>query len=184
MALFERLPVEGTWGQLKEACFASVLSAVILSFNKEADMVDSERKRDAKIPLVQVSRDSDSKVVLEMLDTLGVPALHEVIQRAEELRTQKLEGAKQDFLARVKAEAEGLGLSLADLAPTTQSARRGRKPKEDTGTRASPPVKYRGPNGETWTGRGRQPNWLGAMEDQGRHRNEFLVDKGQQAEAV
>lgn len=147
-------------------------------------MVDPERKRDAKGHFVQVGQESDSKDVLGMLDALSVPALHEVIQRAEELRTQKLDGAKQDFLARVKAEAEGLGLSLADLAPTSQPARRGRKPREDKGTRASPPVKYRGPNGETWTGRGRQPNWLGKMEAQGRHRDEFFVDKAQQPEAA
>lgn len=36
-------------------------------------------------------------------------------------------------------------------------------------------VKYRGPNGETWTGRGKPPNWLVNLEKQERKRTEFLV---------
>ena len=36
-------------------------------------------------------------------------------------------------------------------------------------------VKYRGPEGQTWSGRGRAPNWLVALESQGRHKDEFLV---------
>ena len=36
-------------------------------------------------------------------------------------------------------------------------------------------AKYRGPNGETWSGRGRAPNWLETLEAQGRKRAEFLI---------
>ena len=36
-------------------------------------------------------------------------------------------------------------------------------------------AKYRGPNGETWSGRGRAPKWLEALEAQGRKRAEFLI---------
>lgn len=39
-------------------------------------------------------------------------------------------------------------------------------------------VKYRGPNGETWTGRGKAPNWLVNLEKQhDRDRSEFLVSR-------
>ncbi|MFT3848096.1 MAG: H-NS histone family protein [Propionivibrio sp.] len=43
--------------------------------------------------------------------------------------------------------------------------------------KAKPAVaaKYRGPNGETWTGRGRAPKWLEALEAQGRTRAEFSI---------
>ena len=41
--------------------------------------------------------------------------------------------------------------------------------------RTPAPVKYRGPEGQTWSGRGRAPNWLVAMEAQGRHKDAFLV---------
>ncbi len=37
------------------------------------------------------------------------------------------------------------------------------------------PVKYRGPAGQTWSGRGRAPTWLVALEGQGRNKDEFLV---------
>ncbi|HPT50785.1 MAG TPA: H-NS histone family protein [Accumulibacter sp.] len=43
-------------------------------------------------------------------------------------------------------------------------------------TRKTVAAKYRGPQGETWSGRGKAPNWLTSLEAQGRHRNDFLVD--------
>ena len=36
-------------------------------------------------------------------------------------------------------------------------------------------AKYRGPNGETWSGRGQAPKWLAALVAQGRKRDEFLI---------
>jgi DNA-binding protein H-NS len=36
-------------------------------------------------------------------------------------------------------------------------------------------VKYRGPNGETWTGRGRPPGWLAALEAQGANREVYRI---------
>ena len=36
-------------------------------------------------------------------------------------------------------------------------------------------AKYRGLNGETWSGRGRAPKWLETLEAQGRQRAEFLI---------
>lgn len=34
---------------------------------------------------------------------------------------------------------------------------------------------YRGPNGETWSGRGRAPGWLAALESQGQSRDAFRI---------
>lgn len=39
------------------------------------------------------------------------------------------------------------------------------------------PTKYIGPNGEKWSGRGLLPRWITELERQGRHREEFLVEK-------
>jgi DNA-binding protein H-NS len=36
-------------------------------------------------------------------------------------------------------------------------------------------VKYRGPNSETWTGRGLAPKWLEKLETAGHSRTEFLA---------
>jgi DNA-binding protein H-NS len=41
------------------------------------------------------------------------------------------------------------------------------------GLKAAP--KYRGPNGETWAGRGLAPRWLSALEKKGKKRDSFLI---------
>lgn len=41
------------------------------------------------------------------------------------------------------------------------------------GQKAAP--KYRGPNGETWAGRGLPPRWLTALEKKGKKRDGFLI---------
>src|SRR5262252_5086426 len=37
--------------------------------------------------------------------------------------------------------------------------------------------KYRGPNGETWAGRGAMPRWLAQAIKEGKKREDFLIDK-------
>ena len=37
--------------------------------------------------------------------------------------------------------------------------------------------KYRGPKGETWTGRGRAPRWLVGLEAQGKKRENYLIQR-------
>jgi len=39
------------------------------------------------------------------------------------------------------------------------------------------PPKYRGPSGETWTGRGAKPRWLAAAIKGGKKIDDFLIDK-------
>lgn len=41
------------------------------------------------------------------------------------------------------------------------------------GRKAEP--KYRGPDGETWAGRGLAPRWLTALEKKGKKRESFLI---------
>ena len=40
---------------------------------------------------------------------------------------------------------------------------------------ASVAAKYRGPNGETWSGRGLMPRWLSALVAQGQAKDSFLI---------
>lgn len=61
-----------------------------------------------------------------------------------------------------------------DAAPAKGGrGRKGRKPSAATGKKVAP--KYRGPNGETWTGRGRQPGWVAAALGAGRTLDEMLI---------
>src|SRR5262245_52280669 len=39
------------------------------------------------------------------------------------------------------------------------------------------PPKYRGPSGETWSGRGARPRWLVAALKRGKKLEQFLIDK-------
>ena len=38
-------------------------------------------------------------------------------------------------------------------------------------------AKYRGPDGETWAGRGAMPRWMAAAIKEGKKRDDFLIDK-------
>jgi len=112
--------------------------------------------------------------------------IQDLQKQAAELRTREF----RKTLAEIVAQMKAFGISLEDLrvalkkdggsgASTAGPARRGRPPKSTAdsagGTRKPAPIKYRGPGGETWTGRGKQPRWLKAMADAGRSAEEFRV---------
>ena len=118
------------------------------------------------------------------LDRMTVPQLTTLIAAAEAKRRDKLEDARAALRTEMERKAAELGISADDLfstagqqAPAEQRAgkngRRARKQRDDTGTKRA--AKYRGPNGEEWSGRGRMPNWLAALEAEGRGREEFLI---------
>lgn len=115
---------------------------------------------------------------LKALETLSVPELNQVLKRAQSLKDAKLDSAKQDFLSRMKAEGEQLGLDLGSLFGGPAPAKRGRKPAgEPKSARAPVAAKYRSLTGDEWSGRGRMPKWLQAAEADGQNRDEFLIDK-------
>ena len=120
------------------------------------------------------------------LDRMTVQQLTTLIAAAEAKRRDKLGDARAALRAEMEQKAAELGIAFGDLfsasgqqAPAEQAAgkngkrTRTRKPRDDTGTKRA--AKYRGPNGEEWSGRGRMPNWLVALEAEGRGREEFLI---------
>ena len=46
------------------------------------------------------------------------------------------------------------------------------KPRRGPAKGYKAPIKYRGPNGQTWTGRGKLPRWI---KDSGKDKEEFKV---------
>jgi DNA-binding protein H-NS len=85
-------------------------------------------------------------------------------QKIEEARRQQ----KSEAIAQVKALMAEHGLTLADLG--TRSAAAPRK------TARKVPPKYRHPDtGESWSGRGLQPNWLKAALAAGAQLSDFKV---------
>lgn len=108
-------------------------------------------------------------------------------KQASEIRTREFDKTVQEILAKMNA----FGISIKDL----QGKRAAGKGKTDAGkrkkvtrlagsaagkgksTRAGTVVapKYRGPNGQTWSGRGLMPRWLAALVAQGQSRDQFLI---------
>jgi len=138
-----------------------------------------------KLAIEQVVVDADQVRVdldklLESLEGLGVVALREVVQRATVLIDERTEGEKRSFIEEVTARAQALGMSLADIVgkvmpESVRPVAMGGKPAKSVGKRTSPAVKYRSPSGETWTGRGRTPQWLVSLEAEGKKREDFAV---------
>ncbi|EXI64331.1 MAG: H-NS histone family protein [Candidatus Accumulibacter sp. SK-11] len=93
-------------------------------------------------------------------------------QRA--LLEKQIEEARQAEVSDAIAQARKLisehGLTAADLGFKVAGA--AAMPMK---AKVAVAVKYRGPNGESWSGRGKAPNWLTSLESSGRDRNEFLV---------
>lgn len=89
-------------------------------------------------------------------------------QLEREYRAQRNVLDKQIYEARKSQQAEVLAkirllMSEHDLRPDDLGVPKKIKKIKQGGSVAA---KYLGPNGETWTGRGRQPKWLGENREQ------------------
>ena len=126
----------------------------------------------------------NADVPADDLDRMTVQQLTTLIGAAEAKRRDKLEDARAALRTEMERKAAELGIALGDLfstpeqqAPAEQAAAknetRARKPRDDIGTKRA--AKYCGPNDEEWSGRGRTPKWLAALEAEGRGREEFLI---------
>ena len=129
-----------------------------------------------------MSDHDDAKVGAVDLDGMTAQQLTALIAAAEAKRREKLDEARVALRAEMERKAAELGLSAGDLfaqtAPqeTTGQGTRRRRPRSDASAKRAVAVRYRGPNGEEWSGRGRTPRWLVALEAEGRNREEFAVE--------
>lgn len=107
-------------------------------------------------------------------------------KQASEIKTREFDKTVQDILAKMQA----FGITLKDLQPPKTRGAKGKgKTAKVTGTpkvkregatpkvKSTTPVaaKYRGPNGESWSGRGLTPRWLAALVAQGQSKEAFSV---------
>jgi DNA-binding protein H-NS len=108
----------------------------------------------------------------------------EKLQRqAQEIRSKEFTSTVQDILAKMQA----FGITAKDLktAKLGKPAKAGRgKSKATVSAKAAKgskragiviAPKFRGPNGETWSGRGLTPKWLAILIAQGRSKDEFAI---------
>ena len=120
------------------------------------------------IKLDTLSSDDRIKLIEEIFDTLTPQELSRVRDAAEQKRKSRLEDAKAAVLEEMQGKLNELGLTLKDVFPQ-QKARK---------SKTAPPVKYRSPDGETWSGRGHAPLWLRQLELQGHSREEYAITEG------
>lgn len=119
---------------------------------------------------VQGSFNFNSKVYV-MNNLIEIQNQIEKLQKqASEIRAQEFDKTVQEILAKMTA----FGITLKDLETGKGRARKA------VSTAAKPSAKpaaakYRGPNGETWSGRGLMPRWLAALVAQGRSKEEFAI---------
>jgi DNA-binding protein H-NS len=103
------------------------------------------------------------------LDKLPFEDVKAVIGMAEEKLVSKQTEAKDALLGELsefKEKAAKLGIPFNSLFSTKTNKKAGKRG-------GAQPVKYRGPNGQTWAGRGKKPNWLSQLEAEGRNREDF-----------
>lgn len=120
-----------------------------------------------------------------MSNLIDIQSQIEKLQKqASDIRTREFHKTVQDIVAKMQA----FGISLKDLQ---SASARVSKSRARTGVKAAgkasrykvrksaTPVtvaaKFRGPGGETWSGRGLTPRWLAALVAQGKKREDFAV---------
>lgn len=95
----------------------------------------------------------------------------ELMAQAEELRRQAEQARRQELagvIAEIRAKMAQYGITVEDLT----SGRKGRKGSP----KAKGEPKYRGPNGELWSGGpGRKPEWVRQVLAQGGNIEQYRI---------
>lgn len=86
-----------------------------------------------------------------------------LLAQAEQIRKQE----RASIIAELRAKMAEHGISTEDLAAAS------RKP---AASKSKAPAKYRGPNGELWSGGpGRKPRWVQAALAAGQSLDQYLI---------
>ena len=114
--------------------------------------------------------------------------LMELQGQIEKLQKQANDIKAREFdktVAEIKAQMMAFGITVKDLTSTKTAGKgRGKAAKTVRATKAvssakktAKPVeaKYRGPNGESWSGRGLMPKWMKALVAEGKPKQDFAI---------
>ena len=107
-------------------------------------------------------------------------------KQANDIKTKEFDKTVQEIVAKMQAfgitakhlqangSRSGKSKAKAKTGKGAAPAKRGRgAAKKGGGTPVA--AKYRGPNGESWSGRGLTPKWLAALTAQGQSKEEFAI---------
>jgi DNA-binding protein H-NS len=100
-------------------------------------------------------------------------------KQAEEIRSKEFEAT----VVEIRQKMQAFGITIKDLQSTKVRGKPGRKakiaitdkPAKLKKVSAAVAAKYRGPNGETWSGRGLTPKWLATLIAQGNTKDQYLI---------
>lgn len=113
------------------------------------------------------------------LDSIDLATLKKLADAASEKFRVRKQGELKSLVSGWLAEAREIGYSVEDVmaeiknSGSSAAGKRGRAPRADKGS-VTPP-KYRGPNGELWSGRGQPPNWMKPFLAAGKAKEDFLI---------
>jgi len=90
----------------------------------------------------------------------------QLMAEAEQVRQKEIDAV----IADIRQKMQAYGLTAQDIGGTAAPRKRA------AGGKGKAAVKYRGPNGETWSGgRGRKPRWVQEALKAGRKIEDFAV---------
>ena len=107
-------------------------------------------------------------------------------QQITEMEKQAAQLQKQNrpvVIAQLREQMAAYGITAEELsrpAPKARSKAQSAKPAGSARSKKpviSSPAKYRGPEGQTWTGKGTAPKWLNDLVAAGKTRDDFLINK-------
>ncbi len=110
--------------------------------------------------------------------------LRQQIAEMEKQATELQKKNRPAVLAELREQMAAYGITAEELSrPAAKTA----KPRQPLAKAASPakgkkaaaptPAKYRGPQGQTWTGHGTAPKWLNELLVDGKTRADFLINQ-------
>lgn len=113
-----------------------------------------------------------------MSNLIDIQSQIEKLQKqAESLKAKEF----NNTVAEIRAKMKAFGITIKDLglksSQKSKPAKANKTNKARKSKAAGIPVaaKYKGPKGETWSGRGLTPKWLAALLAQGHKKEEFLI---------
>jgi DNA-binding protein H-NS len=120
--------------------------------------------------------DATVERIQKMISSLNYTELDELSALIQRERAGKLDEARRTLMAELEEKAASIGLTPDQLFGQSRNApekpKRGKKTEQQSAPAA---VKFRSPNGQTWSGRGRKPIWLTQAEAGGQSAEEFRV---------
>ena len=104
-----------------------------------------------------------------------IAELEALRQKAEELAAE----LRQEGIAQVQKVITALSIQPQELRFNGEeekaSDEAAEKPVRARRGESKLPPKYRGPNGRTWSGRGRTPVWMSQAVEEGAKKDDFLI---------